>query len=74
MSNRSLYQCFNARCQGVPCRIVCAKGHRLGNADDGTVPITRLKRGEPLEYSGCQGCPDYDEMGGFVAKEDRGWR
>ena len=67
MSKRSLYQCFNARCRDD--RIVCDKGHLLVG-----VALTRLKRGEPLEYSICQNCENFDEMGGVIAKKDRGWR
>lgn len=69
---RSLYQCFNARCQEK--RINCSKGHILGfPSKDGTVGILRLARGTPLELAVCQECVDYDEMGGRVAREDRGW-
>jgi len=71
MAVRSLYQCFNARVLGE--RIHCVKGHILATAKDGTTPVVRLARGQPLELKICQGCPDYDEMGGPVPPEERGW-
>jgi len=70
MTKRSLYQCFNARCHGE--RIVCAKGYRLGRKAD-SISLLKLQKGAPLEYSVCQDCPDYVEMGGPVSKKDRGW-
>jgi len=70
MSKRSLYQCFQAKVKGD--RIFCAKGHDLSKMT-GDIAVTRLVRGEPLELAVCQDCNDYDEMGGPVAPEDRGW-
>ena len=66
---RSLYQCFSAK---VSDDIYCAKGHSFANNKD-TISINRLVRGEPLEYEVCQNCTDFDEMGGPVLREDRGW-
>jgi len=66
---RSLLQCFHAK---VNDDIYCAKGHLFGSGKE-YVSIKRLARGEPLEYEVCQGCLDYDEMGGPVPKEERGW-
>jgi len=68
---RSLYQCFNARVKGN--RIYCSKGHRLGKAKDGHLPLVKLARGTPLEISTCQACTDYDEMGPPVPREEQGW-
>ncbi len=67
----SLYQCLNAKVNDT--RIGCDKGHRLIPWENGTTDIKRLARGEPLELAPCQKCPDYDEMGEPVNKEDRGW-
>jgi len=71
--NRSLYQCYNARCRGA--RIVCGKGHTLGSTDNGngTISLLKLKRGAPLEYSVCQACIDFASMGSPLTKKDRGW-
>ncbi len=76
MPNRSsLYQCGNAHCQGE--KIVCIKGHRFSSdpffRDNGAISIKRLQRGAPLEYSVCQECPEYDEMGPPVPPKERGW-
>jgi len=69
---RSLYQCLEAKVKKD--RIRCAKGHSLSKmSNDGTIPVLRLARGEPLELAVCQNCNAYDEMGGPVAPEDRGW-
>uniref|UniRef100_A0A6M3J4I8 Uncharacterized protein n=1 Tax=viral metagenome TaxID=1070528 RepID=A0A6M3J4I8_9ZZZZ len=71
MTKRSLYQCFNCK---VIDKIYCSMGHRLVKySSDGTINKALLIRGDPLELSVCQGCPDYDEMGPPVKKEDRGW-
>lgn len=71
MPRRSLYQCFNAKCRAD--KIFCAKGHRLSQRADGTVPIENLAKGEPLEAAVCQPCLDYDEMGPPVPVHQRGW-
>jgi|GEM_PF-2946663 len=72
MNKRSLYQCFQAKVLGD--RIRCAKGHSLARMNkQGTIPVLRLARGEPLELAVCQNCNAYNEMGGPVAPEDRGW-
>jgi hypothetical protein len=68
---RSLYQCFNAKVCGD--RIKCSKGRFLGSAKDGSLSITPLLRGMPLENVSCQACPEYDEIGPPVEKGDRGW-
>jgi protein-arginine kinase activator protein McsA len=69
---RSLYQCLNAKV--MEDRIHCSKGHALSvMSSDGTVATTKLMRGEPLELTVCQNCPDYDEMGPPVPKNERGW-
>jgi hypothetical protein len=68
---RSLYQCFNAKVSGD--RIKCSKGRFLGSAKDGSLSITPLLRGMPLEAVSCQACPEYDEIGSPVEKGDRGW-
>ena len=69
---RTLYECSQARVYGD--RIRCSKGHPLlTRTEDGGIAIRRLARGEPLAYSICQGCPDFDSMGPPVAEEERGW-
>ena len=68
---RSLYQCSNAKVCGD--RIKCSKGRFLGAAKDGSLSITALLRGAPLEAVSCQACPEYEEMGDPVEKGDRGW-
>ncbi len=67
--NRSLYQCSHAK---VNKRIHCQCGHALAS-NSITLNIERLIRGESLECTNCQECPDYDEMGGPVEAKDRGW-
>ena len=69
--SRSLYCCFNAKVHGD--KIYCDKGYKLGHAPDGILSINRLIRGTPMECGECKDCPDYDEMGEPVAREDRGW-
>ena len=69
---RSLYQCFNAKTG--PAKIYCDAGYRLSKRNDKAISMLKLERGDPLEIDICQDCPDYDEMGGSVEKEDRGWR
>lgn len=69
---RSLYQCFNAKVKGDI--IYCSKGYTLAKAQDGTVPVMRLKKGFPLEQAVCQNCPHYDEMGEPLALSERGWK
>jgi len=68
LTKRSLYQCSNARVRGP--KLVCEKEHKFPIVASS---ILVLARGAPLELSCCQECPDYDEMGPPVAKEDRGW-
>ena len=69
---RSLYQCFNTKVLGD--RIRCAKGHALSKTrGDGTIGVVQLARGEPLELTVCQMCPDYDEMGPPIPAHQRGW-
>jgi len=69
---RSLYDCFQAKVKGD--RIYCTKGHKFETSPDGSSAISRLVRGQPLEFTTCQDCPDFEQMdGGKVLKEDRGW-
>ena len=68
---RSLYECHEAKVIGP--RIMCAKRHKLGAAVDGGIPLTRMKRGEPLQCVTCAGCLDFNRNGGIPAKENRGW-
>ena len=76
---RSLYDCLQAKVQGD--RIYCFKGHCLSKATEnsklvipGSLNITTLARGNPLEFEVCQDCPDFDQMdGGRVQPQDRGW-
>jgi cytochrome c5 len=68
---RSLYQCFNAKVKED--RIYCAKAYALSRTNDGAVAATKLVRGEPLELTVCQDCPDYSEMGSPLPEEERGW-
>ena len=71
-NKRSLYQCFQARCL-LGEELLCAKGHPLGGKSSETIPYLRLMRGDPLICTVCQKCPDFDDMGEQVTKEDRGW-
>lgn len=66
----SLYECFNAKV--VFNHICCSKGHPLMGKQD-NIGIVRLVRGEPLVFTSCQGCPDFERMGGPVAPAERGW-
>ena len=69
---RTLYECSHARVYGE--RIRCRKGHPLlTRSEDGGIAIRRLARGEPLSYSICQGCPDFDCMGPPVPPQEKGW-
>ena len=68
---RSLYQCRNARVFND--RIYCSEGHKLGNIRGGKISISRLVRGDALEFNVCQGCKDYEKIGLPVLKGDRGW-
>jgi len=76
---RSLYDCLHAKVEGD--RIFCFKGHCLNKGTEnsklvipGSLSITMLIRGQPLEMDVCQNCPDFDRMdGGKVQPEDRGW-
>ena len=69
---RTLYECSHARVYGD--RIRCGKGHPLlARTEDGGIAVRRLARGEPLAYSVCQGCPDFDCMGPPVPPEEKGW-
>ncbi|MDD5039441.1 MAG: hypothetical protein PHN78_09040 [Dehalococcoidales bacterium] len=69
---RTLYECSHAKVSER--RIHCDKGHPLSSkSDDGSLDIKRLARGEPLAYSVCQGCLDFDCMGPPVPPEEKGW-
>ena len=65
---RSLYQCYNAKC-GID-EIFCSKGHEFGKSN---CNVSSLKRGDPLEYTVCQECTDFEFMGPPIPKEERGW-
>lgn len=74
MVKRSLYTCFNAKCEGNI--IVCDKGYRLASGYARTMSILPLRRGAPLELTVCQACPDYNNSGNFrdpVPPSERGW-
>ncbi len=62
---RSLYCCFNARVQDTT--VYCAKGHLL------PVHIRQVQRGKRLEFTICQQCQDYEEMGPPIQASERGW-
>ena len=69
---RTLYECSHARVIGD--RIRCRKGYQLlKRTEDGGIDVRRLTRGQPLAYSICQKCPDFDGMGPPVLPEERGW-
>lgn len=69
---RTLYECSEARVYGD--RIRCRKRHLLSvKSEDGGIAIMRLARGEPMAYSVCQNCPDFDCMGPPVPPEEKGW-
>jgi len=67
---RSLYQCFNAKVGGM--RIYCSKGRQLGIKTVDMDAYTAFRKGLPLEITTCQQCPDYDEMGPPIPREERG--
>lgn len=67
---RTLYQCLNAKVQGE--HICCSKGYSFP-AIGGCLKLLRLQRGDVLALGVCQKCPDYDEMGPPIPKEERGW-
>jgi hypothetical protein len=72
IQKRSLYQCFNARVKVDT--IYCDHGISFNTKKgDGTLPLNRLVRGEPLELGVCQHCASYEEMGPPVFPEERGW-
>jgi hypothetical protein len=68
---KSLYQCGQAIVTGNS--IKCKANHNLSKRRDGCIDAFRLKRGDVLELSVCQNCPDFDFMGNPVKAEDRGW-
>ena len=71
-AKRTLYECSHARVYGD--RIRCSKEHPLlTRSEDSGIAIRRLARGEPLAYSICQGCPDFDCMGPPVPPQEKGW-
>lgn len=67
MTKRSLLQCFNARTFNRS--IFCSKGHEF----PWTISYLSLERGDPLELTVCQQCPDFSYMGEPVLPTDRGW-
>ena len=69
---RTLYECLNARVTGQ--RIQCRCGHKLSlKSTDGGIDVIRLARGEPLTFSICQACRDFEYIGPPIEKEERGW-
>ena len=68
----SLWQCGNAR---VNSEIYCAAGHHLRTykGECARVPALKAKRGDPLIFKVCQGCPDLDYLGEHLKKSERGW-
>jgi hypothetical protein len=68
---RTLYECSHARVNGE--RIKCRLGHQFSLNKDGGISLIMLARGEPLAFSACQGCSDFDCMGKPIPKETRGW-
>lgn len=68
MAKHSLYQCLNAKVLGE--KIYCNKGY---NWKKFGVTIRQLERGDPLKFTVCQQCPDYDRMGPSVPDGERGW-
>jgi len=69
---RSLYECSHARVKGD--RILCRQGYPLlVRTEDGGIDARRLAKGQPLAYSVCQNCPDFDCIGPPVPPEERGW-
>ncbi len=77
MRVRTLWDCRHAvvimACFKRGDRIGCRKGHRFGT-HDGTVPLLRAERGDPLIEAVCQECEDYESMGRMLAREERGWK
>lgn len=74
VEKRALYQCFHAKVKGD--YIYCAKGHHFVSSRKvgiRTLSIDRLVTGAPLVFSMCQGCIDYEPMGGPIPAEERGW-
>lgn len=69
---RSLYQCYEAKV--LMENIYCKKGHKFPDTPEGTMNIRRLQRGEPLQLTVCQDCPDFNYMGDQIQKSERGWR
>lgn len=71
---RQLWQCSNARVNGIDEEIYCKEGHPLtGKSLDGAIGLLKAQRGAPLCMRSCQDCIDYDEMGTPLEKKDRGW-
>jgi len=71
MARRQVWQCLNAKV--VNEKIRCAAGHSLSAKPDGELEVRLARRGEPLELSLCQACPDYNEMGPALKTDERGW-
>ena len=69
---RSLYECSHARVKGD--RILCRRSYPLlVRTEDGGIDARRLAKGQPLTYSVCQNCPDFDCIGPPLPPEERGW-
>lgn len=67
---RSLYECFHAKVKGN--QIYCSKGHAL-QVSGAELHVRRLERGAPLICGICQQCPDFDQLGPPLPREERGW-
>jgi hypothetical protein len=62
----SLYQCGHARIKDD--KIYCDKGKLV------PLSIRNLVEGKKLEFTICQLCTDYDEIGDSVPDSERGWK
>jgi len=53
-------------------KIYCKAGKGLVSKTR-KVNIRQMARGEPLEMTICQQCPDFSSMGDSIPKNERGW-
>lgn len=67
---RQLYQCFKAKVMDDEIR--CSAFHSFG-AKKKAISANYLKRGDSLEITTCQNCPDFEYMGEPLPRSDRGW-
>lgn len=63
----SLYECGNARVTFDGEEMVCRKGKFA------PLPIALLAEGYGLELPACEGCVDFDKIGGPLKQKQRGW-